>query len=74
MLGVYLAGGFLNDKVVQVLVHWHVISSTNPFSLLALRATNADLLVASRQLFLALILLYGSYALLIIPIDWWYRR
>jgi hypothetical protein len=36
--------------------------------------TNTELLVASRQLFLTLILLYGSYFALIIPINWWYRQ
>jgi membrane protease YdiL (CAAX protease family) len=30
--------------------------------------------LASRQFFLALILIYGSYFLLIVPINWWYRR
>jgi membrane protease YdiL (CAAX protease family) len=42
--------------------------------MLTAHTTNADLLVASRQLFLTLVLLYGSYFLLIIPINWWYRR
>ncbi len=70
----YLAGAFLNDKVVQLLAHWRLISPTNPFDLLTIHTTDAELLVASRQLFLALILIYLSYFVLIIPINWWHRR
>jgi len=74
VLGVYLTGAFLNDKIVQLLVHWRLISPTNPFDLLTTHTTDAELLVASRQLFLALILIYLSYFVLIIPINWWHRR
>jgi membrane protease YdiL (CAAX protease family) len=74
VLGVYLTGAFLNDKIVELLVSRHLISSVNPFSLLTADTTNADLLVASRQLFLALTLIYVSFFLLIIPIDWWRGR
>jgi membrane protease YdiL (CAAX protease family) len=74
VLGVYLSGALLQDKIVQLLAHWQLISTTNPLGLLTAHSTNAELLVASRQLFLALILTYGSYFLLIIPINWWYRR
>lgn len=74
VLGVYLAGAFLNDKVVEVLLHWRLISPTSPFSLLTTHATNADLLFASRQLLVVLACIYFSYFLLIIPIDWWRRR
>jgi membrane protease YdiL (CAAX protease family) len=74
VLGIYLAGAYLSDQIEKLLVRWRLISPANPLDLLTAQATNADLLVASRQLFLALILLYGSYFLLIIPINWWYRR
>jgi membrane protease YdiL (CAAX protease family) len=74
VLGVYLSGAFLEDKIEQLLVHWRLISPTNPFDLLSAHSTNDQLLLASRQLFLALILTYGSYFLLIVPINWWYRR
>jgi membrane protease YdiL (CAAX protease family) len=74
VLGVYLTGAFLADKIEQLLVHWRFISPTSPLDLLTTHMTNAELLVASRQLLLTLILLYGSYFLLIIPINWWYRR
>jgi hypothetical protein len=55
-------------------VHWCVISPQNPLQLLTVHMTNTDLLVASRQLLLTLLLLYGSYFALIIPLNWWYRR
>jgi hypothetical protein len=74
VLGVYLAGTVLENKIEQLLVHWRLISTTNPFDLMTDHATNAELLVASRQLLLALILMYSSYFLLILPINWWYRR
>jgi len=74
VLGVYLTGAYLNDKIVQVLVGRHLISSQSPFSLLTIQTTNAQLLVASRQLFLALTLIYVSFFLLILAIDWLRRR
>ena len=74
VLGVYLAGGFLNDKIVLLLVHWQFISPQNPFDLLTIHTTDAELLVASRQLFVALVCIYFSYFVLIIPINWWHRR
>jgi membrane protease YdiL (CAAX protease family) len=74
VLGIYLAGAYLSDRIAQLLVHWHLISDANPFDLLTVHATNAELLVASRQLFVALMVLYASYFALIIPINWWYRR
>lgn len=74
VLGVYLAGAFLNDTIVQWLVDRRLISPVSPFDLLNSHMTNAELLVASRQLFLALILIYLSYFALIIPINWWHRR
>lgn len=49
VLGIYLAGPLLQDQVVRVLVHWHLISTENPFSLLTRQMSNADLVLASRQ-------------------------
>jgi membrane protease YdiL (CAAX protease family) len=57
-----------------LVVRWHLISDANPFDLLTVHATNAELLLASRQLLVALMLLYASYFALIIPINWWHRR
>ena len=55
VLGIYLAGAYLNDRIAKLLVHWRLISDANPFDLLTVHATNAELLLASRQLFVALI-------------------
>ncbi len=74
VFGVYLAGPFLCDQIGDLLVRRHVVSSQNPFALLTVHTTNADLLIASRQLLLLLILLYGSYFALIVPINWWHRQ
>jgi membrane protease YdiL (CAAX protease family) len=74
VFGVYLTGAFLSDQVATLLVHWRVVSPQNPLQLLTVHMTNKELLVASRQLLLTLILLYGSYFALIIPINWWYRQ
>jgi membrane protease YdiL (CAAX protease family) len=74
VVGVYLTGAALNDKIVQWLTDRQLISPQNPFSLLTARTSNAELLIASRQLFVALTLIYVSFFLLILPIDWWRRR
>lgn len=74
VLGIYLTGSFLSDKVGDLLVHWRLVSPTNPFDLLTDHTSNSDLLFASRQFFLTLVLLYGSYFALIVPINCWYRR
>lgn len=74
VLGVYLTGAWLNDAVGDLLVHHGWISPANPFRLLTVHSTNADLLLASRQLAVMLVVIYGSYFALIVPINWWYRR
>ena len=74
VLGVFLTGVLLENGIEHLLLHWRLISSANPFDLLTAHTTNAELLGASRQFFLALILQYASYFMLIIPINWWYRR
>jgi membrane protease YdiL (CAAX protease family) len=71
VLGVYLAGDLLNDKIVEVLSRSHLISLQNPFALLTIHASNSELLVASQQLFLALTFIYFSFFVLIVPLDWW---
>lgn len=74
VFGVYLAGAFLSEQVAEWLARRHLVSFQSPFELLTPHTTNAELLVASRQLFLFLMVQYGSYFVLIIPINWWYRR
>jgi membrane protease YdiL (CAAX protease family) len=74
VFGVYVTGAFLSDQVAELLVRWHLVSAQNPLELLTPHTTNAELLVASRQLLLTLAILYGSYFALIIPINRWYRH
>jgi len=74
VMGVYLAGAWLSDRVGDLLAGHGWISQVNPFRLLTVRATNADLLLASRQLLVMLVVIYGSYFALIVPINSWYRR
>jgi membrane protease YdiL (CAAX protease family) len=73
VFGVYLTGAFLADQIAGLLVRWGA-SPQNPFDLLTTHATDADLLLASRLLLFRLVVQYGSYLALIIPINWWYRR
>jgi membrane protease YdiL (CAAX protease family) len=74
VFGVYLTGAFLSNQVAELLVRWHVVSAQSPFELLTPHSTNSELLVASRQLLLTLIILYGSYFALIIAINHWRGR
>ena len=61
VLGVYLAGALLNDRIVALVTQHHLISSQSPFDLLTVHASNTDLLVASRQLALAFFFIYFSF-------------
>ena len=74
VFGVYLTGAFLSDQIGGLLVRWGVVSPQNPFDLLTTHTNDADLLVASRLLLVRLVIQYGSYLALIIPVNWWYRR
>ncbi|AXC09726.1 hypothetical protein ACPOL_0345 [Acidisarcina polymorpha] len=74
VLSIYLAAGALEDKIISLMVHWQFAVPASPLDLLTAHATDADLLLATRRLLLIWLLQYGSYFLLIIPLNWWYRR
>jgi hypothetical protein len=74
VMGVYLAGALLNDRIVALVVAHHLVSPENPFALLTVHASNEDLLVASRQLALAFFFIYFSFFVLIVPLDRWRGR
>ena len=74
VLGVYLAAGALEDRLINLLARLQIVSVSNPFALLTSHTSNADLLLASRRLLLIWVLQYGSYFAIIIPLNWWYRR
>jgi membrane protease YdiL (CAAX protease family) len=70
VLGVSLAGPLVMWSLRRLIG----ISVTNPLNNLSVHATDADLITASRQLFVLLMFQYAGYFLLIFPINWWFRR
>lgn len=70
VLGVSLAG----PLAIWGLRRLIGVSVTNPLNNLSVHATDADLIAASRQMFVLLMFQYAGYFLLILPINWWYRR
>jgi membrane protease YdiL (CAAX protease family) len=70
VLGVSLAG----PLVIWGLRRLIGVSVTNPLNNLSVNTSNAELITASRQMFVLLMFQYAGYFLLIFPINWWYRR
>lgn len=70
VFGVYLAGSVMTGWVVQVLK----LQPSNPLSGFRVDISDAALLTASCQLGVLLLLQYGGWFLLIIPINAWHRR
>jgi membrane protease YdiL (CAAX protease family) len=70
VLGVYVAGQF----VVSLLIRLLRLHLNNPLASFTVGITDAELLTASRQLFLLLMLQYAGWFVLIVPINWWHRR
>lgn len=50
------------------------VSPGNPLDSLTAGITNTELITATRQVFVSLMLQYAGYFLRIIPINWWHRR
>lgn len=70
VLGVYVAG----QLVVTLLVRLFGFRPTNPLATFSVGITDAELLTATRQIFVLLLLQYAGWFVLIIPINWWHRR
>ncbi len=70
VLGVYLTGPVLMLGLRRLFG----VNLTNPLNTLTAAASNADLVTASRQLFLLLLVSNSGYYLLAVPLNWWYRR
>jgi hypothetical protein len=70
VLGVSLTGPLLMRGLRQLLG----VSVTNPLNNLTAQITNVELITASRQMFVLLMFQYAGYFVLVIPINWWYRR
>jgi membrane protease YdiL (CAAX protease family) len=69
VLGVSLAGPLLMWGLRRLIG----ISVTNPLNNLSAHTTDAELITASRQMFVLLMFQYAGYFVLIFPINWWYR-
>ena len=70
VLGVSLAGPLMMWGLRRLIG----ASVTNPLNNLSVHTTDAELITASRQMFVLLMFQYAGYFLLIFPINWWYRR
>ena len=70
VFGIYVAA----QLVTALLIHFLHLTPSNPLTTLNAQASNADLLIASQQMLVLLILQYVGFFLLIIPINWWRRR
>ena len=70
VLGVYVVGQYLVTLFVSAL-HLQI---DNPLARISARMTDAELLFASRDLFLLLLLQYAGWFALIVPLNWWHRR
>ena len=70
VLAIYLVGGL----VVRLFVRLSGLDVANPLATFTVGITNAELLTATRQMLALLLLQYGGYFALIIPVGWWHRR
>jgi hypothetical protein len=70
VLGVYLAG----QIVVTLLARVVPVRLVNPLPGFTVRASDAELVTAARQLLVLLAVQYAGWFLLIVPINWWHRR
>jgi membrane protease YdiL (CAAX protease family) len=70
VLGVYLCGPVLMLELRRMLG----VSLTNPLNHLTAQASGAELVTASRQLLVLLLVSNAGYYILAVPLNWWYRR
>jgi membrane protease YdiL (CAAX protease family) len=70
VFGIYLAGQLVTGLLIRLLG----LRPANPLTSLTVGVTDAELITATGQLFVLLVLQYAGWFLLIIPINWWHRR
>jgi membrane protease YdiL (CAAX protease family) len=70
VLGVYVGGQLVTGQLIRVLG----IRPTNPLNTLTVAITDAELISATWQLAVLVMLQYAGWFLLIIPINYWHRR
>lgn len=68
--GVFLAG----QLVVTLLTRALGLQLTNPLANFSVDISDRELVVASGQIFVLLLMQYAGWFVLIVPIDWWRRR
>src|SRR5260370_13085675 len=69
VLGVYLGGQLVRGQRIRR----PGVSTVSPLESFTAGITNTELIAATRQMFVLLMLQYAGYFVLIIPINWWYR-
>jgi len=70
VLGVYVTGQYVSAVLTSALP----LRIENPLLHINAQMTNAELLSASRDLFIILVVQYAGWFALIIPLNWWHRR
>src|SRR6266699_1691923 len=70
VLGIYLTGQLVTGQLIRLLG----LRPVNPLASLTVGVTDAELITATWQLFVLLMLQYAGWFLLIIPINYWHRR
>jgi membrane protease YdiL (CAAX protease family) len=70
VLGVFLA----SPLVMTLLIRASGLQLANPLQGFTAGITDAELIAATGQIVILLMLQYAGYFLLIIPINWWHRR
>lgn len=70
VLGVYLAGQLVTGQLIRLLG----LRPANPLGNLTAGITDGELITATWQLFVLLVLQYAGWFLLIVPINWWQCR
>ena len=70
VLGVYLAGGLVTSQLSRLFG----VPLDSPLRTFTSEITNAELIAASRQMFVILSMQYAGWFLLAFPINWWHRR
>jgi membrane protease YdiL (CAAX protease family) len=70
VLGIYVAGGLVTEQLSRLAGS----PGDNPLGTFTRDITNAELITASRQMFVILLMQYAGWFLLILPINWWHRR
>src|SRR5438552_6523838 len=70
VFGVYASGQLVSRGLIRLFG----IRPVNPLAHFTASVTDAQLLTATWQLFVLLVIQYAGWFALIVPINWWHRR